>query len=266
MTFKFKVAAAAVAFLAIGAAQAQKAPEPDFTIAYNVGAVSQYRFRGIEQTSGAPALQAGVDFAHKNGFYAGAWTSNVTWIQDVNGANSGEREVDYFLGFKTSLSGVGVDVGYIRYSFPGNTSGALGTPGFGSFSNADTSETYLGLGYGIFNFKYSQSVGDFLGNIKSGGSKYYDLSLNFDLGNGFVLVPHVGRQTVSNVANNAADYNDYALTLNKDFGNGWSASIAAVGTNATEGGPYSTVPQLNPGKVNRFLGSSAGVLGVKYTF
>ena len=266
MTFKFKVAAAAVALLAIGAAQAQKAPVPDYTLSANVGAVSQYRFRGIEQTSGAPALQAGVDFAHKNGFYAGAWTSNVTWVQDLNGANSGSREVDYFLGFKTSMSDVAVDVGYIRYSFPGNSSGAQGTLGAGLFSNADTNEAYLGLGYGIFNFKYSQSVGDFLGNIKSGGSKYYDLSLNFDLGNGFVLVPHVGRQTVSNVANNAADYNDYALTLNKDFGNGWSASIAAVGTDAKEGGPYSTVPQLNPGKVNRFLGSSAGVLGVKYTF
>jgi len=266
MTFKYKVAAVALAISAVGAAQAQKAPEPDYTLGFNVGAVSQYRFRGIEQTSGSPAVQAGVDFAHKNGFYAGAWTSNVTWIQDLNGANSGTREVDYFLGFKTSLSGVAVDVGYIRYSFPGNTSGAIGTLGYGSFSNADTNEAYLGLGYGIFNFKYSRSVGDFLGNINSGGSNYYDLSLNFDLGNGFVLVPHVGRQTVSNVTNNAGDYNDYALTLNKDFGNGWSASIGAVGTSATEGGFYSTDPNRNPGKVNRFLGSSAGVLGVKYTF
>jgi len=262
MTFKFKVAAAAVAFLAIGAAQAQKAPEPDFTIAYNVGAVSQYRFRGIEQTSGTPALQAGLDFAHKNGFYAGVFTSSIKWIQDANGASAGEREIDYFAGYKASFSNINLDLGVIRYDYPANNSGA-GGPGAGLWSNATTNEAYIGMGYGLVNFKYSHSLGDFLGNIGSSGSKYYDLSLNFDLGNGMSLVPHIGRQTIPNVnPANSADYTDYALTLNKDFGNGWSASLAAIGTNAQSGGFYQS-SYTNP---SRFFASNASVLGVKYTF
>jgi uncharacterized protein (TIGR02001 family) len=269
MTFKFKVAAAAVAFLAIGAAQAQKAPEPDYTLSANVGAVSQYRFRGIEQTSGAPALQAGLDFAHKTGFYAGLFTSNVTWVRDFNGATSGEREIDYFLGFKVPVSDITFDIGAIKYTFPGNNSGdpiTLGVLNGGQFTNADTTEVYLGISYGISSFKLSNATSDFLGNRNSSGSRYYEFAVNLDLGNGLTLVPHMGRQIVQGVSLSAGDYTDYSLTLTKDFGNGWSASVAALGTNANQGGFYSTIPSANPSRVDRFLGSNAGVVGVKYTF
>jgi uncharacterized protein (TIGR02001 family) len=266
MTFKFKVAAVAMAISAVGAAHAQKAPEPDYTLAFNVGAVSQYRFRGIEQSSGQPELQAGVDFAHKNGFYAGAWTSGVNWVRDFNGANSGEREIDYFLGFKVPVSDITFDIGAIKYTYPGNDSGAPSTLGGGLFTNADTTEVYLGINYGITSFKLSHATSDFLGNRNSSGSRYYEFAVNLDLGNGLTLVPHMGRQIVQGVALSAGDYTDFSLTLNKDFGNGWSASVAAIGTNAQQGGFYSTIPTANPGRVDRFLGSNTGVVGVKYTF
>jgi uncharacterized protein (TIGR02001 family) len=122
------------------------------------------------------------------------------------------------------------------------------------------------VSYGPVTLKYSQSFGDFLGNLNSNGSRYWDLSANLDLGNGLSLVPHVGRQTVPNqtsgsVVGNAADYTDYAITLNKDFGKGLSASIAAVGTDAKEGGFYSQ--SLFD---TRFLAKSGLLVGVKYTF
>ena len=270
MTFKFKVAAAAVAFLAIGAAQAQKAPVPDYTLSANVAGVSQYRFRGIEQTSGAPALQAGVDFAHKNGFYAGLFTSSVTWVRELNGASAGEREIDYFLGYKTAVSNINLDIGAIQYQFPGNNSGVLGTPGNAAgtttYTDANTTEVYVGISTGIVSFKLNHATSNFMGNKNSGGAKYYDLSLNFDLGNGLTFVPHVGYQTVPNATagtdTKAGDYTDYALTLNKDFGKGFSASVATVGTNAN-----GTFWNANyNGKTNRYLGGNAAVVGVKYTF
>jgi uncharacterized protein (TIGR02001 family) len=269
MTFKFKVAAFALAISAVGAAHAQKAPQPDYTFDINVGAVSQYRFRGLEQSSGTPELQAGVDFAHKNGFYAGAWTSAVTWVREVNGASAGEREIDYFLGFKTSVSNINVDIGAIQYQFPGNNSGVLGTPGNPSgtttYTDANTTEVYLGLSTGIVSFKVNHATSNFMGNKSSNGARYYDLSLNIDLGNGLTFVPHVGFQTVPNVTvgsdTNAGNYTDYALTLNKNFGKGWSASVAAVGTNAST---YYTA--IYNGQTNRYQGGNAGVVGVKYTF
>ncbi|WP_022974490.1 TorF family putative porin, partial [Xanthomonas maliensis] len=38
---------------------------------------SDYVFRGISQTNGDPAFQAGLTYKHPSGFYAAAWTSNV---------------------------------------------------------------------------------------------------------------------------------------------------------------------------------------------
>jgi len=266
MTFKFKVAAAVVAFLAIGAAQAQKAPEPDYTLGYNVGVVSQYRFRGMEQTSGDPAFQAGVDYANKNGFYAGAFTSTVSWIKDFNGASSGTQEVDLFVGYKPEIAkGVFLDVGAIKYWYPDNNSGKTGTNGSGQSTNVDSFETFLGLTYGVASVKYSRSIGTFLGFLGSDGSEYFEAAANFDLGNGFGLVPHIGKQKIAgSVANGAYDYSDYSLTFNKDMGAGISVSLAFVGTTAVEGGGYQTLTTMN-GK-NRFLGSKATVFGLKYSF
>src|SRR6476620_2710499 len=62
-------------------ATAPKAPEPDYTLAYNVGAVTDYRYRGISQSRERPALQGGIDFTHKSGFYLGTWASTIQWIK-----------------------------------------------------------------------------------------------------------------------------------------------------------------------------------------
>jgi uncharacterized protein (TIGR02001 family) len=249
---KFKTTSALVlgTLLAGTAAMAQtKAPEPDYTLAYNVGAVSDYRFRGIAQTSTNPALQAGVDFAHKSGFYAGVWGSNVSWIRDYSGATDGALEVDLFGGYKGAITkDLGFDLGVITYQYPGNTAAV----------NANTTEVYGALSYGPVTAKYSQSTGNFVANANSSGSAYLEVAATFDLGNGFSLTPHAGRQTIPNVSNSAGDYTDYALTLGKDFGNGLSASLAAMGTNADKA--FYTDSKA------KFLGDSAVVVGLKYSF
>lgn len=270
MNLKSKTALAVLALIAGSAAFAQsKAAEPDYTLGFNVGAVSDYRFRGMEQTAGQPSVQAGVDFAHKGGFYAGAWAaSNIKWVKEFNGATKGDHEVDLYAGFKNTLSnGIGYDFGVITYQYPGNDSGDAASPGGTAYRKADTTEVYAGVSYSVVSLKYFQSMGDFLGNANSNGSRYWDLSANFDLGNGLTLTPHVGRQTVPNqtfgtTVDTAADYSDYSLTLAKDFGSGFVASIAAVGTDAKEGQFYNSTFY----GTNRFYGKSTVVLGVKYSF
>ena len=267
MKFSSSKIAASLAILATSASFAQtKAPEPDYTVAYNVGVVSDYRFRGLSQTSLKPALQLGVDFAHKSGFYLGAFGSNVNWVKDFNLATKGSYELDLYGGFKGNITeDLGFDVGLITYIYPGNNSGALGTPGVGAYSNANTNEIYAGLTYNVFSFKYSRTMGDFLGNLRSGGSQYFDLSANFDLGNGFTLTPHIGRQTVPNqnfggsTDGKAANYMDYALTLGKDFGSGLSGTAALIGTDTKRPGFYRD-------SKDKDLGKSTLVVGVKYTF
>ena len=238
-----------------------KAPEPDYTLAYSAGVVSDYRFRGISQTSFKPALQLTADYAHKNGFYLGAFGSNVKWIKDFNGATKGSYELDLFGGYKGSITKeFGYDVGLITYIYPGNNSGAAGTPGAGLVSNANTTEFYGALTYNMFTAKYNRSTGNFLGFLNSSGSQYFDLSANFDVGNGFTVTPHIGRQNVRG-QNGLGDYTDYAVTLAKDFGSGLSATGALIGTNTSKG-----AGSFYRDSNNKDLGKSALVVGLKYSF
>jgi len=250
MNLKSKSALALTALLVGSAALAQaKAPAPDYTLSYNVGVTSDYRFRGIAQTSFKPALQAGVDFAHKSGFYLGVWGSNVSWIKDYAGATKGAHEIDLYGGYKGEIhKDFTYDLGVIRYQYPGNTAA----------TNAHTTEVYGALTYSVVTAKYSRSTGNFIANANSSGSAYYEIAANFDLGNGLTLTPRVGHQTIPNVANNTGNYTDYALTLGKDFGSGLSATVAAIGTNATDA--FYKVGTFNN------LGKNALVVGVKYSF
>jgi uncharacterized protein (TIGR02001 family) len=229
-----------------GVAQAQAA---ESTLSFNAGVVSDYRYRGISQSRLEPAVQGGFDFADKSGFYVGAWGSSIKWIKDTPGATKGSTEIDLYGGYKSTVGDLAYDVGFLRYEYLSNNYASA------SGVNANTNEVYGGVTYGVFTAKYSHAISNLFGNANSKNSYYVDLSAAFDMGNGLTLTPHVGYQSVKNVAN--ASYTDYALTLAKDLGNGLSATVAVVGTNADEGF-YSL-----KGKYN---GKTGAVVGLKYTF
>jgi uncharacterized protein (TIGR02001 family) len=160
-TTRSMIALAALAASSAVFAQA-KAPEPDYTLSYNVGAVSEYRYRGISQTGKKPALQGGLDFAHKNGLYLGAWGSTISWIKDSTTApntTKGPLEVDMYGGYKGSINDTfSYDVGGLQYWYVGNNLG--NTAGFG---NANTFELYGALTAGPVTAKYSRSLGNLFG-------------------------------------------------------------------------------------------------------
>ena len=235
----------ALALLALASgAWAQATAQPDYTLSYNVGAVTDYRYRGISQTRLKPALQGGPDFAHKSGFYLGAWASTIKWIKDAGG--DAPAELDLYGGYKGSAGSVGYDLGLLRYQYPGHD---LAT-------SPNTTEVYGAATFGVATLKYSHSVTNLFGFADSKNSYYVDASAAFDLGNGFSVTPHVGYQKVKN--NDAFSYTDYSVALGKDFGNGASASIAAVGTDADRA--------LYVTPAGKFTGRNALVLGAKYTF
>jgi uncharacterized protein (TIGR02001 family) len=257
MAQKSKIALALVSLLVTGAAFAQekaaepKAPEPEYTLSYNIGAITEYRYRGIAQTHFDGTLQGGIDYAHKSGFYLGTWASGIKWIQDA-GAKDGDVEWDIYGGYKFEVAkDVTLDLGYLRYQYVNNSLEKVA-----GFSNANTDELYAAVTFGLFTAKYSYSVSDLFGFVDSKGSGYLDLRATFDLGNGFSLTPHVGHQSVAK--NGAFDYTDYSLTLTKDFGNGFSVSAAAMGTDASK--------TLYVTPKNEFTGKSVLVVGVKYSF
>ena len=236
----------------IAAAIASLAPlahaaEPESTLAFNAGVVSDYRYRGISQSRLQPALQGGVDYTDKSGFYVGAWGSTIKWIKDA-GASQGSVELDLYGGYKGAVGDVAYDVGFLRYEYSGNKLNP----------NANTNEVYGAVTYGLFTAKYSHAISNLFGNPDSKNSYYVDLSATFDLGDGYSLVPHVGYQKIKGAANVDGSYTDYALTLAKDLGNGLSATAAAVGTDASK------VFYATP--AGKFTGQSSLVVGLKYSF
>ena len=233
-----------------GLAQAQTAT-PESSLSFNVGVTSDYRYRGISQSRLQPALQGGVDYADKSGFYVGAWGSTIKFIKD-SGASKGNVELDLYGGYKGTVGAVAYDVGFLRYEYVGNTYKDAG------YVNANTDEAYGAVTAGPATLKYSYAFSDLFGNVNSKGSTYWDLSATFDLGSGYSLVPHVGRQTVKNSP--GITYNDFALTLNKDLGDGLSASVAAIATTGNE----TNFKALS--STSYVASKNALVVGVKYSF
>ena len=78
--------------------------------------------------------------------------------------------------------------------------------------NASTVEAYISATYKIFTLKYNRSLSNFMGNLHSHGSQYFDLSASIDLTHGFSLVPHVGHQSIPGQVDNLGDYTDWSLT------------------------------------------------------
>jgi uncharacterized protein (TIGR02001 family) len=228
-----------------GAAVAQtKAPEPDYTLSYNIGAVTDYRYRGISQSGLKPALQGGADYARKSGIYAGVWASTIKWIKDAGGDAS--AELDLYGGYKGTAGPIAYDVGVLRYQYPSHSLAI----------SPNTTEIYAAGTWGPATLKYSDAVTNLFGFADSKGSGYLDLSGNFDLGSGWSVTPHVGHQTVHH--NSAFSYTDYSVALGKDFGSGLSASAALVATNASD--------TLYVRPDGRFTGKTGLVLGAKYSF
>jgi len=230
------------------AAGAPAAPEPDWTGTANVGLFSQYVFRGISQTNQKPAVQGGFDVAHKSGFYAGTWASNISWISDgTSGQPQGNTasasvEWDFYGGYKGSLpADFGYDLGVLYYWYPGSYPPAYVLP--------NTTELYAALTWKFLSLKYSYSANNkTFGIPDSRGSDYIDLTANYDviekvndvIGK-VTLTAHVGHQRYKGQthgldvthSNGDLSYTDWKVGASTEI-YGVTVGIYGTGTNADD--------------------------------
>ena len=174
----------------------------------NIGAVSNYMWRGVTQTGDQPAVQGGLDVAHESGFYAGTWLSNVdfdegssedvtgtvaydpdsqTYAMDddgnliVTGTTSGadpasaNYELDVYMGFGGNITDdLSYDLNTIYYAYPDGRDS--------DFWEIGGSATYkwftLGLAYTVY--------GENDGGLFDQGDLYYfggaEFALPYDFG------------------------------------------------------------------------------------
>ena len=256
--FALTAAIAATAVPGMAAAADEPAASP---LTFNVGVVTDYRYRGISQSRLKPALQGGADYALPNGVYFGTWASTIKWIKDAGqiysvDAGNTQFEWDFYGGYKGEIAkDVTYDVGGLYYFYPGNSFGNV--PGG---ANANTFEIYGAVTYSVVTVKYSHALTNLFGNAGTKNSGYLDLSATFEVGPAIQLIPHEGYQRVAHSSD--FSYTDYSFTVGKDF-SGFFLSAAFVGADTkTIAGTKAYASPAN----GTDLGKGALVVAVKKTF
>ena len=244
-TFKKTTLALAISALAGGAmAQSAPAPAPEpekSPITANVTITNDYKYRGISQTNGQPAIQGGFDYAHESGFYIGNWNSTISWINNQVPTVTAPVEMDFYAGFKKELiaPGFASDFGVLQYYYPNK-----GT--FTFINNPNTTELYAAQNFTfgpVSGFvKFSYAVTSLFGIPNSSGSFYPDLTVNYDTGIwGLTANGHIGYQYIAGQPNTSIpgypqpynlSYTDWKLGVTKDFGGGLALSASYISTNA----------------------------------
>lgn len=202
----------------------------------NASVVSQYVSRGLRQTWGKPALQAGIDYTAPSGFYAGVLGSQVS-DHVIAGAHA---EIDTHLGYATTVAhGVELTTGLYRYWYPGARYDKAA--GGGPATGYDYTEWMVGAGWRGVSVKLWTTLSNYFGfdgnsladgiDRGSRGSTYAEANWAVPLPNNFTLGLHVGHEHVRN--HSAFSFTDYRIELSRPINKFLTLSAALTGADAS---------------------------------
>ena len=160
----------------------------------NVGATSNYVWRGATQTTNMGAISGGLDYSSDIGIYVGTWASDTTL---------GSQELDLYGGYAAEFGGFGIDVGVISYTYPQTPTG----------TDIDWTEVYVGLSYKMFSAQINNSS-----NALASGDDglYVEVAADFDVAKDLTLGLHVGNYDFKDPASAGyEDYTDFSISLSK---------------------------------------------------
>lgn len=190
------IATAALSALIAGSASAEG------KFSYNIGAASDYVFRGISQTSGHGAVQGGVDYT--NGiFYAGGWASNTSFAK---------TELDLYVGVKPTVGKTSFDFGVVHYGY---------TQTF-----ANNTELKAGVSH---PFGKATLGAAYFASTDYHGLDYYEVNASYPLTDALTLSGAVGEQkTPKDIANFSTGNVGLTYAIDKT----WSIDARYSDTNA----------------------------------
>lgn len=203
-----------------------------------ISVTDDYRFRGISQSAGDPAIQGTLDLTFENGFYAGVFASNIDFD------DGGKTEVDYYGGYYTDLTDdLGVDLSVAYYTYPGydfdidyaEFSGILFYRGFAvqlaysdDYLNFGESATYVGVDY---EYVVSEKI-SFLENVS--------------------IALHAGHSSGDYWDKNADDigtYSDFSVGIAADI-KGFNVKLAYLANGIDDGMEVDDGPFINEDAIN----------------
>jgi uncharacterized protein (TIGR02001 family) len=144
-----------------------------FTYSFNIGATSDYVFRGISQTDNDPTVQGGIDLTYGM-IYVGWWASGIDFDEF---GNDGKVEMDWYGGIKPTWGKATFDFGVLYYSYPG--------------SDYDANPALAGIELPYWEFKAGVS-GPVLENLTLGGYVYWSPDYFAETGSVWTLEGQAG--------------------------------------------------------------------------
>jgi uncharacterized protein (TIGR02001 family) len=257
------------------AAGADNASTSPHTITANIGVVSNYIFRGLTQTWDKPALQAGVDYSHADGWYAGVWGSSISDKQFADGWAEFDLSGGYNGKFNDDWSWT---VGIASAYYPSANYNKAVPPPSANSQSYNNVELNAGIGYKWVTAKVSVAVTDYFGANKDSGYKddtsgttYWDLTANIPLPEETftkdVTIPvHIGRThyTADTAGGVDPSYTDYKVGISKAIDGGWNLGVAY--TYATNDTLYDNTASVKNAADKRDLGGGNVVFNLTKTF
>ncbi len=94
------------------------AADDDIALSFNLGAATDYVFRGVSQTDNEGQIYGGADASLYGIGYAGIWISNVEF------GNGTDLEYDIYAGIKPTVGIVDLDLGVYYYGYTNQPTGS----------------------------------------------------------------------------------------------------------------------------------------------
>jgi uncharacterized protein (TIGR02001 family) len=198
------------------------------TLTGSAATTNNYLFRGISQTRNNWAIQGSADLQHESGVYVGAFASNAKFLADPT--NTTRQELDILVGYRVTLADINFDIGYIAYTYPGQTKPA-GTQ-LNEFQEimvkANTTIDIVKL---LGTVAYSPN---FFG--RSGTGWYIEGGLDVTLPLEVTAFGRVGYQWIQNNPRfGTPDYLWYGVGIQRPVWGPFTAALGWYGTNISKG-------------------------------
>ena len=183
-------------------------------VSMNIGATSNYIWRGLTQTNNDSAISGGLDYTHASGFYLGTWASTANWAPGMT------YELDLYGGFSGEYKGFGYDASILRYSYDQDVNA--------DFTEFGLSGSWQFLSAGL-NYTFSAD------NSDQEGDMYYYAGVSFDLPQDFSIGGTVGHYNFDD--SSLEDYSHYQVDLTKSAGDFGDVTLTLSDTNLKDTAP-----------------------------
>ena len=177
------------------------------TIKGNIGATSDYVWRGDTQSKGDASISGGIDVDLGNGFAVGVWTASLGGNRleldeegDPISDDSADYETDLYGSYSFDVGSIGMEVGYIAYQYPGEAE-----------SVEDFEEYYVTADFGVLSVSYFRLDDAENATTKAEDGKYLSIDTGFELEDGWSLGLHYGSEDKKGASGDT----DTAISLSK---------------------------------------------------